>query len=148
MGKKRKSIRNGKSSSGVEEFVKVPIYAPNLGLRPEQYQKISELTEFEESFDKRCAEFLKTANPDQCNGTYMDAEIDHICDKAIASLSYQYVNHLNLINTLLKRVWRGDRIKGEAKLAWTLNERHEVERELIKLQAIYWKDTSLEEVKE
>lgn len=52
--------------------VEIPMYAPNMGLAPKDYQLSPKLTELEETFEGICKAFLKAANPDMFNSSYMD----------------------------------------------------------------------------
>lgn len=56
--------------------VEIPMYAPNMGLAPKDYQLSPKLTELEETFEGICKAFLKAANPDMFNSSYMDAIIE------------------------------------------------------------------------
>ena len=56
--------------------VEIPMYAPNMGLAPKDYQLSPKLTELEETFEGKCKAFLKEANPDMFNSSYMDAIIE------------------------------------------------------------------------
>lgn len=59
------------------------MYAPNMGLAPKDYQLSPKLTELEETFEGICKAFLKEANPDMFNSSYMDAIIERTIAEGI-----------------------------------------------------------------
>ena len=51
------------------------MYAPKKGLAPKDYLLSPKLTELQVPFEGICKAFLKAANPDMFNSSYMDASI-------------------------------------------------------------------------
>ena len=77
--------------------VEIPMYAPNMGLAPKDYQLSPKLTELEETFEGICKAFLKAANPDMFNSSYMDAIIERTIVEALKFIRVQRCDHERLI---------------------------------------------------
>ena len=88
--------------------VEIPMYAPNMGLAPKDYQLSPKLTELEETFEGICKAFLKAANPDMFNSSYMDAIIERTIVEALKFIRVQRCDHERLITENLMASSRGD----------------------------------------
>lgn len=146
--KKKEEEKNISKGTELQENVAIPVYAPNTSLRPRDYLLARTMSKLEENFEETCKDFLKNTQPDKYNGSYMDAIIQKAGEEAIISLTLQRAEHISILNDLLDKLWLGDKIKGQAKLDQAMNERKEVEKEIQKLQRIYWKGTSFLEEQE
>ena len=69
--------------------VEIPMYAPNMGLAPKDYQLSPKLTELEETFEWICKAFLKAAKHDMFNSCYMDDIIERTIVEALKFISVQ-----------------------------------------------------------
>lgn len=88
--------------------VEIPMYAPNMGLAPKDYQLSPKLTELEETFEGICKAFLKAANPDMFNSSYMDAIIERTIVEALKFIRVQRCDHERLITENLMAMHKGD----------------------------------------
>lgn len=145
---KRKQERSFGKQGATEENVQLQTYAPNLGLTPQEYLVPMTLAEFEADFDRRAAAFLEKTNPDANNGGYYDGLILAVRQEALDALALQRADHVGAIMALIEKIWSGDRIKCEAKLAAHRAELDEVNRDLARLTRIYHAGTALEEDEE
>lgn len=141
--KKKRSKPHEIKTSSVE--IPIPMYAPNVGLMPKEYQISPELNDLEANFKKLCEDFLKKANPDEFNSSYMDAVIERICVDAISFIKVQRCDHERLIRKVLDIMHRGDYIDARNKYQYFMEDKEENAKELRKYRRIYWAGTSLEE---
>lgn len=142
------STGNNRSISCPNEIntsVEIPMYAPNLGLMPKEYQLSPQLYEFERNFKDVCMEFLTTAHPDQYNSSYMDAVIEKICDDAKCFVEVQRCDHERLITDVLHAMHDGDLEGAKDRLQLLLSDKDCNEKELMKLRRIHWAGTSFAE---
>ncbi|MBR5800458.1 MAG: hypothetical protein IKY23_10410 [Lachnospiraceae bacterium] len=129
----------------INTTVEIPMYAPNQGLSPKEYQISAQLAQLEATFKTHCMEFLSKSNPDLFNSSYMDAVIERICEDAIKFVKVQRCDHVYTIMKLLNDMHDGDYIKCKSKLA---DFKRDKETNLVKLnkyKKIYYHGTSLEE---
>lgn len=126
-----------------DNAVEIPVYGPHDTLCAQDYRLPFMLATFEQGFEQRCKTWLKNAAPDMYNRGYMDLLIDRLEQEALAMLDNQQVDHQSAVYELSK-VWVGDKIKAETKLAETQAEKAVVEREIKQLQRIYHKGTAYE----
>ena len=147
-GFRKKKDRSFGKQGATEENVQLQTYAPNLGLTPQEYLVPLTLAEFEADFDRRAAVFLEKTNPDANNGSYYDALILAVRQEALDALALQRADHVGAIMALIEKIWSGDRIKCDAKLAAHRAELDEVNRDLARLTRIYHAGTALEEDEE
>lgn len=129
----------------VNTSVEIPMYAPNIGLMPKEYQISPQLNNLEINFKELCMDFLKKANPDEFNSSYMDAVIERICVDAISFLKVQRCDHERLIRKVLDVMHQGDYVDARNKLQYFMEDKEENAKELRKYRRIYWAGTSLEE---
>lgn len=141
----RKKDRSFGKQGATEENVQLQTYAPNLGLTPQEYLVPLLLSDFEADFDRQAAAFLEKTNPDPNNGSYYDGLILAVRQEALDALALQRADHVGAIVGLIEKLWVGDRIKCDAKLAAHQAELEEVDRELARLTRIYHAGTALEE---
>lgn len=141
----RKKDRSFGKQGATEENVQLQTYAPNLGLTPQEYLVPLLLSDFEGDFDRQAAAFLEKTNPDPNNGSYYDGHILAVRKEALDALALQRADHVGAIVGLIEKLWVGDRIKCDAKLASHQAELEEVDRELARLTRIYHAGTALEE---
>ncbi|MDE6026286.1 MAG: hypothetical protein K2G45_12650 [Lachnospiraceae bacterium] len=149
----KKKMKNSVDSRATEKrginnintLVEIPMYAPNMGLTPKEYQISPQLNDLEKRFKEECVEFLSKASPDEFNSSYMDAVIERICIDAIRFIKVQRCDHKQLITKMLAVMHVGDYCKAVKKLQVYLNDRDKNERELKKWRRILWSGTSLEE---
>lgn len=139
--KKREQNRNINQDEGTE----IPVYGPHDTLCAQSYRIPYMLGSFEENFEQRCKEWLKSAKPDMYNRGYMDMLIEQLEKEALVMLDLQEIDHRNVIYELVK-IGTGDQIKAEAKLAETLKEKKSVEQEVHQLEHIFYKGTSYENI--
>lgn len=124
--------------------VEIQNYAPNISLTPQDYVLSSHLLELESNFHSIVQAFFKNTNIDEFNASFIDGVIASTEREALADLSRQRADHAGKINHLIEKLWRGDKIKAEAKLAQNRSELQECERELMRLERIYYQGTSME----
>lgn len=132
----------------VNDTVEIPVYAPNLGLSPKEYQISPQLYSLEMNIQSICEEFLNKAKPDEFNSSYMDAIIERTCVECIKYIEVQRKDHERLIRGVLKHMHDGDYTYAKNKLVQFVKDKECMERELRKLQRIYWKGTSMSEEEE
>lgn len=142
--KKDRPRRFGRRAE-IEEKTATPIYAPHQCWTPQDYYEPALLAALEDEFEKKCKSWLTAAKPDQFNGSYMDAIIEKHETEALVQLSLQRVDHMSAVDALIMKLWKGDRIRAEARLRQNKEELTMVETELHKLEKIYWSGTSLGE---
>lgn len=130
-----------------DNTVTIPVYGPHDTLQPQDYFIPQMLSMFEQCFEQRCKTWLKNARPDQYNRGYMDLIIDELEAEALVMLDVQSVDHESAIYDLVK-VWIGDKIKAEAKLKETQEERKAVNCDIKHLEGIYYKGTAYERLEE
>lgn len=128
--------------------VEIPMYAPNMGLAPKDYQLSPKLTELEETFEGICKAFLKEANPDMFNSSYMDAIIERTIAEALKFIRVQRCDHERLITENLMAMHKGDYCVAMSKRELCIADREENEKELMKYRRILWSGTSLSEEEE
>ena len=124
------------------ELVEIPHYAPFSDLTRD-YDMPAKLMSFEAGLERMCREFIRKSSPDRNNGSYFDAVIQKYCDEAICDIDLQRQEHIRLFSRSLAGSRKGIRVKIEAKLASTVDELEEVEKELAGYTHIYYKGTSL-----
>jgi len=124
--------------------VEVQSYAPNISLTPRDYEISTHLFDLEMNFRSVVQAFFKNTNIDEFNASYIDGVISSAEREALAGLCQQKADHVGKINHLIEKIWRGDKIKAEAKLAQNRNELQECERALEQLERIYYRGTSME----
>lgn len=146
--RKKKNKRAFTENSQEIYNVRIPTYAPNLGLQPVDYLMSPQMKGFSSNFEEKCKEFIKNTNLDEYNGSYFDAVIEKVCNEAIVNLTLQRADHVSVITTLLEKMWMGDRIKIEAKLEQAIVEVEAVEKRIRKFERICWKDTNFIEEEE
>lgn len=129
----------------INTTVEIPVYAPNQGLAPKEYQVSAPLVELEESFKLHCMEFLGKSNPDEYNSSYMDAVIERIREDAIKFVRVQRCDHVYSIKKLLNDMHDGDYIKCKSKLEDFKRDKEANRVKLNKYRAIYYQGTSLAE---
>lgn len=148
MRKNRNVVPSFNKSSEIQDSVPIPTYAPNQTLRPKDYVKPQSWFAFGADFERRCKEYLSKGNPDSNNGSYMDAIIQNKAREAVYELEIQYIDHLSVIDTLVEKMHKGDKIKLETKLQQAEIEQEEVQRELSRLRKVYWSGTCFGEQEE
>lgn len=124
--------------------VRVQSYAPNATLIPQEYGVSEHLAKLEDNFQATVMTFFKNTNVDQFNESYIDGLIKTAEREAIADLGMQRIDHVIKIKHVLQKVWKGDRMKTEEKLAQAQRELNKCEEELHRLEHIYCKGTSME----
>lgn len=129
----------------VNKTVEIPVYVPNQGLMPKEYQVSAKLNYLESNFKEICMEFLSKSNPDEYNSSYMDAIIERVCIDAIRYIELQRSDHETTIVKLLDGMHRGDYRKCVSKLEFFKRDKEENEDKLCKYRKIYYHGTSLEE---
>ena len=122
--------------------------APNMGLAPKDYQLSPKLTELEETFEGICKAFLKAANPDMFNSSYMDAIIERTIVEALKFIRVQRCDHERLITENLMAMHKGDYCVVMSKPETATSEREENEKALMKYRLILWSGTRLSEEEE
>lgn len=127
----------------LDNIVEIPVYGPHDTLCAQDYRLPYLLASFEQGFEQRCRTWLKNAAPDRYNRGYMDLVIDQLEEEALVMLELQSVDHESVIHELTK-IWGGDKIKAEAKLAETQAESERVDYEIRRLERIYHKGTAYE----
>lgn len=125
--------------------VEIPVYAPNQGLSPKEYQISTQLAQLESSFETLCMDFLKKSNPDEYNSSYMDAVIERIGIDAIKFVKVQRCDHVYSIVKLLDEMHMGDHIKCTSKLENFKRDKGINLAKLNKYKRIYYHGTSLAE---
>ncbi len=145
---KREKAKGFNDSSKFENSVPIPTYVPNQSLQPKEYLLSPSFVNFEGDFEKRCIKFLNKAKVDQFNGSYMDAMIQKMVKEALAHLSVQRGEHIDLITNLLRRMHVGSKIKCQSKLEQALREQKELDCEMKKIKKIYYHKTSFGEEKQ
>lgn len=138
----KRSINN---PNEINDSVEIPMIAPNMGLRPKEYQISPQLNELERKFQSLCEEFLSKSNPDEFNSSYMDAVIERICIDAIKFIEVQRGDHEQLILKVLESMHFGDYIEAKKELQYFLEDRETNAREPEKYRRILWHGTSLAE---
>lgn len=128
----------------INDSVVVPLYIPNLGLQPKEYQISAMLSALEKDFKEFCYDFLTKSNPDEFNSTYVDAVIDRMREDSIKHIDVQRVDHVRLIESTLKSLHDADYKKAKEKLETLKEERDFIKKEIKKLRHICWSGTSLE----
>lgn len=123
--------------------VQIPVYGPHDTLCAQDYKLPYLLANFEQNFEQRCKQWLKNADPDMFNRGYMDLLIDQLEREALVMLDNQEVDHQSVIFELAK-IWIGDQIRAETKLAGVLEEESNIECEIKRLESIYYKGTAYE----
>lgn len=131
----------------ISHEVEIRNYAPNVSLTPQDYMLSARLSELELNFRSIVQSFFKNTNIDEFNASFIDGVILSAEQEALADLCQQKADHEGKINHLIEKLWRGDKIKAEAKLAQNRSELQECERELERLKRIYYYGTSMEEEK-
>lgn len=129
----------------INTTVEIPIYAPNQGLSPKEYQVSAQLVQLESDFKALCMEFLSKSNPDEYNSSYMDAVIERICIDAIKFIKVQRCDHVYSIMKLLDEMHHGDYIKCTSKLEDFKRDKETNRAKLNKYKTIYYHGTSLAE---
>lgn len=124
--------------------VEVQSYAPNISLTPRDYELSTHLLDLEMNFRSIVQTFFKNTNVDEFNASYIDGVISSTEREALADLCHQKADHVGKINHLIEKIWRGDKIKAESKLAQNKWELQECERALKQLERIYYHGTSME----
>lgn len=119
--------------------------APHLSLTPREYIPSASLSKLESDFTSRVQTFFRNTNIDEFNHSFMDGVISSTEQEALADLLRQRADHRGTIIDLIDKLWRGDRIKAEAKLEQTQSEIQECEDALRKLEEIYYRGTSMAE---
>lgn len=137
--------RSINSPNEINTSVEIPMYAPNMGLMPKEYQISPQLNDLEKRFKEMCESFLTKSNPDEFNSSYMDAVIERICVDAIRFVKVQRCDHEQLIMKALDAMHNGDYSDAKNKLQYFLEDREANARELEKYRRIYCAGTSLAE---
>lgn len=123
--------------------VPIPVYGPHDIITAADYKLAPFLSDFEKSFENICKSWLVKASPDMYNRSYMDLRIEKLMEEALKSLDTQEVDHRGAIYELTK-VTSADIIKAQFKLDETETMKSEVDKELAKLEKIYYKGTAYE----
>lgn len=129
----------------ISTYVSIPMYAPNIGLTPKEYQISPQLNDLEIGFKSLCIEFLSKANPDQFNSSYMDALIERVSLDCIKFIKVQRADHERLISDTLQVMYKGDYCAAQNKLQYFLDDKEQNKKLLSKLRKILWAGTSLSE---
>lgn len=132
----------------INTSVEIPMYAPNQGLTPKEYQLSARLNELEFTFQDRCISFLRKSNPDAFNSSYMDSIIERVCIDAIEFIKVQRSDHIQTITKPLNDMHKGDYMKCKSKLEDFKRDKVRNAKELAKYQKIYYNGTSLAEEEE
>lgn len=119
--------------------------APHLSLAPREYSPSVSLTQLEREFTDRVQAFFQHTHVDEFNQSFMDKVIFTTEKEALAGLLRQRADHRGAIIDLIDGLWRGDRIKAEAKLDQTRAELLECSEMLRRLERVYYKGTSMDE---
>ena len=143
---KKNSRKNINDPNEINTSVQIPCYGPNQRLSPREYMLSPDFVNLENTFEERCRYFLSKANPDEFNGSYMDAVIECMGAEAAKYIAVQRADHINVIKRALHDMHIGDKIKCEAKLLQYRNSIEWVQNELIRLKKIYQRGTSYEEI--
>lgn len=125
--------------------VVIPVLGPHDNLSAQEYKIPSLLENFEAGFEQICRRYLQHTNPDEYNCSYMDLRIDQLEKQALVMLEDQEVSHQSVIVNLGK-IWIGDEIRAEIKLAQVLEEKKNIEIEIEKTERVYYHKTAFEEV--
>lgn len=141
----KKSIHN---PNEIITSVEIPMYAPNQGLCPKEYQLSDRLDELEGTFEERCKDFLTKSKPDSFNSSYMDAVIERVCVDAVKYVRVQRTDHVQTIMKQLNDMHSGDYCKCKSKLEAYRKDKERNNRELSKFRKIYYSGTSLAEEQE
>ena len=112
--------RSINSPNEINTSVEIPMYAPNMGLMPKEYQISPQLNDLEKRFKEMCESFLTKSNPDEFNSSYMDAVIERICVDAIRFVKVQRCDHEQLIMKALDAMHNGDYSDAKNKLQYLL----------------------------
>lgn len=123
--------------------VDIPVYGPHDMLCAQDYKLPYLLSTFEQDFEQRCKTWLQNANPDMYNRGYMDMLVNQLENEAVVMLDIQEVDHQGAIYELAK-IWIGDQIRAETKLADIVREKASVDQEIRQLESIYRKGTAFE----
>lgn len=129
----------------INTTVEIPVYAPNQGLFPKEYQISAQLAQLEAIFKMHCVEFLSNSNPDEYNSSYMDAVIERICVDAIKFIKVQRCDHVYTIRKFLNDMHKGDYVKCKRKLEDYKRDKEANSIKLKKYKEIYYHGTSLAE---
>lgn len=124
--------------------VEIHNYTPNVSLTPQDYALSSHLLDLELNFRSTVQAFFNNTNIDEFNATFIDGVIASAEREALADLYRQKADHTGKINHLIEKLWRGDKIKAEAKLAQNERELQECQKELEQLERIYYHGTSMD----
>lgn len=127
------------SNSGVD----IQSYAPHGNLVPRNYELSPQLTRLEREFHAIVRKFLQSTRADEFNASYLDGVIAAAEQEAMADLTRQRADHESTVTHLVEQLWRGDRIKAEARLAQNCQELEECRQELERLERVFYRGTSL-----
>lgn len=127
--------------------IKIPCFDPNSTITAPRYEISEDFIEEARRIEAKCKEFLRHAKPDQNNGSYMDAVIDTMVNKAIADLKHQRQEHKRLIKMPLSDMHKGDYtyVKREIKIRKKYLEEYKTELEM--LNKILYEGTAFEKYK-
>lgn len=128
---------------GSDPGVEIRSYAPHGDLTPRTYELPPHLTRLEENFRAIVRKFLQNTRADEFNASYLDGVIAAAEQEALADLARQRANHRGAAIQLVERLWQGDRIKAEARLAQNREELEECRLELERLERVFYRGTSL-----
>ncbi len=142
----RKTKRNINEPNEINKSIPIPHYAPNAGLTPREYMLSDKLIELESVFEAKCKAFLSKANPDEYNGSYMDAIIQTIEREAKDYIMVQRADHIRIIMLPLNDTHVGDGIKCESKLKQYEEELEKTKKELDIMKKVYHRGTIYEEI--
>lgn len=123
--------------------VEVWSYAPHGELTPRHYELSPHLTRLEREFHAIARKFLQHTRADEFNASYLDGVIAAAEQEALADLARQRVDHVGAVTHLVEKLWRGDRIKAETRLAQNRTELEECQQELKRLERVFYRGTSL-----
>lgn len=125
--------------------IEIPLYAPNNGITVKEYMMSLEFTRFERNFVAKCKEFLSKTDVDEYNTSFMDALITTMGNEACINIDVQRINHIETIRGPLDDMHTGDAIKCCRRLEQWKRDLVQVEKDIAKLERIYYKGTSYDE---
>lgn len=143
--KTEKKNENSLKDESADRSIEMPEYAPNMYLSPLPYMPTQEFIELEENFKEFCEDHFKKVNPDEFNGSLLDADIERITETAIENIRNQRICHIRTIMQHIKSIHKADLIKIERKMEMFKADKISVENDLKKKKKIVYGGTNLAE---
>ncbi len=126
------------------EMVEIPCYDPHDNITVPDYKISVNLSNLKDGFYERCMEFLKMANPDSENGSYMDQVIDKVVAESISLIKYERKDHEKLIRFPIHKMHIGDKVISEETLEVLKHDLEALKEEHATLKRIMYRGTSFE----